>query len=403
MLAALSIRNIVLIEQLDLDFTKGLTALTGETGAGKSILLDSFGLALGARGDAKLVRQGASKGQVSALFELPRDHSVFSQLSAHEIECDGQLVLRRVQSDDGRTRSFVNDVPVSLSLLRELGAQLVEIHGQHDDRALLDISTHRTLLDAHGGHGPELAGIAASFNAMKEAQKNLNAHQRGIEKIRERAGYLEHVLEDLRALAPQPNEEQELAGQRQVMMSAEKIAKDLGAAEKSLSERGGLKGLASILRKLERQPAGTRDLLDPVTNAIEKVLLEVSETRTVIYNALSRCRFAPRDLDQAEERLFALREAARKYKVPVVTLPDLFQKIEKELAALDANEEQLAALQSAVETTSNDYRKKARALTAKRRKAAISLDKAVMAELAPLKLEKAKFITKVLSEEDKGG
>ena len=154
MLAALSIQNIVLIEQLDLDFTAGLTALTGETGAGKSILLDSFGLALGARGDAGLVRQGASKGQVSALFELPADHVVFALLAEHEIETDGQLVLRRVQSDDGRTRSFVNDVPVSLSLLRQLGNLLVEIHGQHDDRALLELSTHRTLLDAHGEHGP---------------------------------------------------------------------------------------------------------------------------------------------------------------------------------------------------------------------------------------------------------
>ncbi len=403
MLAALSIQNIVLIEQLDLDFTPGLTALTGETGAGKSILLDSFGLALGARGDAGLVRQGADKGQVSALFELPGDHVVFSLLAEHAIETDGQLVLRRVQSNDGRTRSFVNDVPVSLALLRQLGNLLVEIHGQHDDRALLELSTHRALLDAHGEHGPQLEAIAASFEAMKAAQVELDAHQAGIEKIRERSGYLSHVLEELRALDPRPNEEQELAGQRQVMMSAEKIAKDLNAAEKALSERGGLKGLASILRKLERQPSGTRDLLDPVTDGLEKILLEVSETRAVIFDALSKCRFAPRDLDQAEERLFALREAARKYKIPVVTLPDLFQKVEQELAALDANEEQMAALQEAVEATSKDYRKRARALARARVKAAKALDEAVMKELAPLKLEKAKFITTVTSDEEKAG
>ena len=403
MLAALSIRNIVLIEALDLDFTRGLTALTGETGAGKSILLDSFGLALGARGDAKLVRKGVDKGQVSALFELPNDHSVFAFLATHEIETDGQLVLRRVQNNDGRTRSFVNDVPVSLSLLRDLGSRLVEIHGQHDDRALLDISTHRTLLDNHGGHGPELAAIGVSYDHLKMAREELEAHRDGIEKIRERAGYLAHVLEELRTLDPQPNEEQELAGQRQVMMSAEKIAKDLSSAEKALSERGGLKGLATILRKLERQPAGTRELLDPVTNAIEKVLLEVGETRAVIYNALSRCRFAPRDLDEAEERLFALREAARKYKVPVVTLPDLFQKIETELAALDADEERLAVLQEAVELAGKAYRKQARALSRKRVRAASSLNKAVMGELTPLKLEKAKFVTKVTSDEKREG
>ncbi len=403
MLAALSIRNIVLIEHLDLDFTAGLTALTGETGAGKSILLDSFGLALGARGDANLVRPGADKGQVSALFELPQRHGVFTLLAEHEIETDGQLVLRRVQNSDGRTRSFVNDVPVSLSLLRELGNQLVEIHGQHDDRALLELSPHRALLDAHGEHGSQLNALAGCFEAMKIAQSELDEHSKGIEKIRERAGYLSHVLEELRTLAPQPNEEQDLAMQRQVMMSAEKIAKDLNSAEKALSERGGLKGLASILRKLERQPPGTRDLLDPVTDGLEKVLLEVSETRALIYNALQKCRFAPRDLDQAEERLFALREAARKYKIPVVTLPELFEKVERELAALDANEEQLAALQEAVETTRKDYRKRARALSRNRVKAALALDKAVMAELAPLKLEKAKFITTVTSDEEKAG
>ncbi len=339
MLAALSIRNIVLIEQLDLDFTTGLTALTGETGAGKSILMDSLGLALGARGDARLVREGADKGQVTAIFELPLDHGVFAFLSKNELEADDQLVLRRVQNNDGRTRSFINDVPVSLALLRELGQKLVEIHGQHDDRALLDITTHRSLLDAHAGLGRELGQIAKSFEQMKAARRAFDDHCKGIELIRERAGYLTHVLEELRDLDPRPNEEEELAGRRQMMMSAEKIAKDLTSAEKTLSERGGLKGLATILRKLERQPAGARELLDPVTSAIEKVLLEVSETRAEIYNALSRTRFAASDLDEAEQRLFALREAARKYKVPVVMLPEMYDKIKGELAALDANEE----------------------------------------------------------------
>lgn len=403
MLAALSIQNIVLIERLDLDFTSGLTVFTGETGAGKSILLDSFGLALGGRGNTRLVRHGVDKGQVTALFELPADHSVFSLLERNEIESDGQVVLRRVQTQDGRTRAFVNDVPVSVTLLRELGQQLVEIHGQHDDRALLDNTTHRTLLDAHADLGSELEAIAHSFQAMREAERQLQEHRVGIERIRERAGYLSHVLEELRLLDPQPNEEEELAGHRQIMMNAEKIAKDLSAADKTLSERGGLKGLAGTLRKLERQPMGARELIDPVTNALERVLLEVSEARSVINNALARCRFAPRDLDETEERLFALREAARKYKVPVVTLPDLFQRIEKELAALDADEEQLVALQTSVDMTTKDYQKQASDLSRKRRKAATSLNKAVMAELVPLKLEKAKFITKVISDEQKAG
>ncbi len=403
MLAALSIRNIVLIEQLDLDFTTGLTALTGETGAGKSILMDSLGLALGGRGDARLVREGAEKGQVTAIFELPPGHGVFELLTKNEIEADDQLVVRRVQNNDGRTRSFINDVPVSLSLLRELGQKLVEIHGQHDDRALLDITTHRSLLDAHAGLGRELEQIFVSFEAMKAARRAFDKHCKGIELIRERAGYLTHVLEELRDLDPQPNEEEELAGRRQMMMSAEKIAKDLSSAERILSERGGLKGLSTILRKLESQPAGARELLDPVTGAIEKMLLEVSETRSQIHQALSRTRFAANDLDEAEQRLFALREAARKYKIPVVMLPDLYDKIKGELAALDANEEQLAALREAVDRTLEDYETKASALSKKRIKAASRLDKAVEKELGPLKLEKARFITKVISDPENGG
>jgi len=186
-------------------------------------------------------------------------------------------------------------------------------------------------------------------------------------------------------------------------MSAEKIAKDLTSAEKTLSERGGLKGLATILRKLERQPAGARELLDPVTRAIEKVLLEVSETRAEIYNALSRTRFAASDLDEAEQRLFALREAARKYKVPVVLLPEMYDKVKGELAALDANEEQLAVLRDAVDKTLEGYRAKADELSKKRVKAARHLDKAVEKELGPLKLEKARFITKVISEPENSG
>ncbi len=403
MLAALSIQNIVLIEKLDLEFSNGLTALTGETGAGKSILLDSFGLALGARGDARLVRAGAGQGQVTAMFELPADHPVLSLLEQNEIAADGQVVLRRVQNSDGRTRAFVNDVPVSLTLLRRLGSGLVEIHGQHDDRALLDIATHRDLLDAFGGHGALLTKLEKSHAAMKAASQELDNHQKDIERIRERAGYLSHVLEELRHLDPQPGEEEELAGRRQMMMNAEKIAKDLASAETTLSERGGLKGLAAILRKLERQPAGTRDLLDPVTTAIEKVLLEVSETRAIINNALERTRFAPRELDQTEERLFALREAARRYKVPVVALPDLYQRIEQELAALDADEEALAALREKVEKTRAVYEKQAAELSAKRKKAARLLDAAVEKELGPLKLEKARFKTRVSGDPDRAG
>ncbi len=403
MLAVLSIRNIVLIERLDLEFSPGLTVLTGETGAGKSILLDSFGLALGARGDAGLVRQGAKKGQVTALFHPPENHQVFKLLTENGLDGDAQLVLRRQQNADGRTRSFVNDVPVSLALLRRLGQCLVEIHGQHDDRALLDASAHRSLLDAFGGLEAQLRKTAAGFEAMKEARRKLRDHQAGMERIRERAGYLSHVLEELRMLDPQPDEEEELAGRRQVMMSAEKIARELGGAEKALSEKGALKGLAAILRKLERQPAGTRDLLDPVTAALEKILLEVGEARIIVQEALSKCRFAPNELDETEQRLFALRDAARKYRVPVVELPQLFARVERELAALDEDEARLQILHQRLEESEKYYEKQAQILGKKRQRAARDLDSAVKKELAPLKLERADFITRISTDRQKPG
>ena len=403
MLAALSIRNIVLIDRLDLEFGAGLTALTGETGAGKSILLDAFALALGGRGDARLVRHGANRGQVTAVFELPGDHPAFALLRDNEIDADGELVLRRIQSADGRTRALINDAPVSIGLLRRLGRLLVEIHGQHDDRALTDLATHRQLLDAYAGLEADLAVFASRYQAMCAARRAVDEHMLEIEQIRERSGYLSHVLEELRSLDPTPGEEEELAGRRQVMMNAEKIIKQLSEADEALSERGGLRKLASLLRKLERGSGATDELLQPVTKAIEQVLLEVAEAQSVIAEAARHCRFEPRELEEAEERLFALREASRKHKAPVAALPDLMERIEKELAALDADEQELARLQSELDELQQQVARLAAEISQRRNKAARQLDRAVCAELAPLKLEKARFITQIETDREKLG
>jgi DNA repair protein RecN (Recombination protein N) len=237
MLARLSIRDIVLIDRLDIDFASGLAVLTGETGAGKSILLDAFALALGARGDATLVRQGAEQGQVTALFELPAKHPARALLARNDI-ADESLILRRVQFADGRTRAFVNDQPVSAQALQELGAALVEIHGQHDARALVDAATHRRLLDAYGGLEDAAAEAERLWAGRREAEGAVESHRAEVERAAREAEWLRHAVEELSKLAPEPGEETALAGRRAGMMQAEKVAGDLRDAHEAVAGSG---------------------------------------------------------------------------------------------------------------------------------------------------------------------
>src|ERR1700709_2290996 len=224
MLARLSIRDIVLIDRLDIDFAAGLSVLTGETGAGKSILLDSFALALGARGDAGLVRQGTEQGQVTAAFELAKKHPAFALLAANDIVVEDELILRRVQFADGRTRAFVNDQPVGVQILKGLGAALVEIHGQHDDRALVDAATHRRLLDAYAGLEKDVAALETLWDARRDAHASLEEHRAGMERAAREADYLRHAADELKKLKPKDGEETALAERRTSMMQGEKIA-----------------------------------------------------------------------------------------------------------------------------------------------------------------------------------
>ncbi|MFN3350948.1 AAA family ATPase, partial [Pseudorhodoplanes sp.] len=235
MLVRLSIRDIVLIDKLDLDFAKGLAVLTGETGAGKSILLDAFALALGARGDAGLVRQGAAQGQVTAEFDVPAKHPARTFLKQQGIEADDDLILRRIQSVDGKTRAFVNDQPVSVQTLRSLGAALVEIHGQHDDRALVDAATHRTLLDAYAGLEDDAADVARLYEARRQAAEAVETHRADVERAEREADYLRHAVAELSKLAPKAGEETTLAERRAAMMQAEKIAGDLQDAYEAVT------------------------------------------------------------------------------------------------------------------------------------------------------------------------
>ncbi|MBV9511551.1 MAG: AAA family ATPase, partial [Caulobacteraceae bacterium] len=227
MLARLSIRDIVLIERLDLEFSNGLAVLTGETGAGKSILLDAFALALGGRGDASLVRHGAEQGQVTAVFEVSKNHPAAKILADNGLDADGEMILRRVQFGDGRTRAFINDQSVSVQTLKAVGAVLVEIHGQHDERALVDAATHRRLLDAFAGLEKDVAAVEALWAARRTASTALEAHRAGMERAAREADYLRHASDELQALAPKDGEETQLAARRAAMMQGEKIASDL--------------------------------------------------------------------------------------------------------------------------------------------------------------------------------
>lgn len=402
MLSRLSIRDIVLIERLDIDFAPGLSVLTGETGAGKSILLDALSLALGARGDASLVRHGAAQGQVTAVFDVPRNHPARELLAENAIEDEGDIILRRVQSADGRTRVFVNDQPASVGLMRAIGHALVEIHGQHDERALVDPDAHRALLDAFGGHLGVVRSTAEAWRLWHAAEQELSRHRARVEAAAREADYLRACVAELSDLDPQPGEETELAELRATMMRAEKIASEIHDAQDVLSGQASpLPQLASLLRRLERKASEAPGLLDDVVKSLDEALISLDAAQSAIDAAMRATEYDPQRLEKAEERLFALRAAARKHNVPVDDLAQLRDSMAADLADLDAGEERLATLQRKAVLARETYDAAAAELSALRHAAAAGLTKAVMAELPALKLERAEFIVDLSSDADR--
>ena len=396
MLARLSIRDIVLIDRLDIDFGGGLAALTGETGAGKSILLDAFALALGARGEAALVREGAEQGQVTAVFELGKRHPARRVLAANDLPADDELIVRRVQIADGRTRAFVNDQPVSVQVLRALGAALVEIHGQHDDRAFVEAGTHRALLDAFGGLDTAASEVRDVWQERRTREAAVAAHRADVERASREAEWLRHAVDELRRLEPQQGEETALAERRAAMMQAEKVAEDLRVTYQSVTgPQSPVPPLATAVRRLERRAAQAPALIEPAVKAIDAALSALDEARGHLEEALRVAAYDPRELDRIEERLFALRAAGRKYNVPVDDLSALARRYEADLILIDAGAERLAKLEQEAREIEVRYRQAAQALSAARRGAAATLDKAVNAELKPLRLERAQFSTEI--------
>jgi DNA repair protein RecN (Recombination protein N) len=404
MLTALSIRDIVLIEKLDLSLETGLTVLTGETGAGKSILLDALGLALGARGDSSLVRSGAEKGVVTAAFALPKAHAAFGLLAAQDIEADGEVVIRRIQNADGPSRASINDQPVSLNLLRQIAGLLSEIHGQHDDRAMVNPANHRRLLDAFGGLEAEAEEVRRLWQGLSEAETRLTEHKALLARSEAERDYLTHAVDELRKLDPRPDEETSLADLRQIMMHAEQFAQALKEAEDALNGDGAVEArLNAALRKLERRKEQAQGRLDRICEALDRVLQEMSEAERASAEALRAFAFDPRELEQSEERLFALRAAGRKYKCPVDALAEVRERMEGELQAIADGGAELARLDAAYKAACECFDEAARKLSAKRKKTARQLDDAVVAELAPLKLERARFETRVEADHGRGG
>ena len=404
MLARLSIRDIVLIDRLDIDFTSRLSVLTGETGAGKSILLDAFALALGARGDVALVRQGAEQGQVTAAFELQPGHPVVAVMAANDIPAEDQLILRRVQFADGRTRAFVNDQPVSAQALRALGAALVEIHGQHDERALVDTGTHRRLLDAFGGLERKAGEVERLWEALRARESEMAALRAEVERAQREADFLRHAVEELQRLAPEASEETALAERRTAMMQAEKVAGDLRDAHEAVAgATSPVPAISAALRRLERRASQAPSLIEPAVKALDAALTALDDARGHLDQALRTADHDPRELERIEERLFALRAAARKHNVPVDGLNALAARYATDLGLIDAGAERLAVLESAAREAAANYRKAAAALSQGRKAAAVKLDGAVNGELKPLKLERAKFMTEMVTEPDAGG
>ena len=399
MLAHLSIRDIVLIERLDIDFSAGLSVLTGETGAGKSILLDSLSLALGARGDASLVRHGASQGQVTAVFDVPRNHPARSILAENAIDDDGDIIRRRVQAADGRTRVFVNDQPSSVALMRDVGRALVEIHGQHDDRALVDAAAHRELLDAFGGHVGDAQATSEAWQRWRGMEQELARHRAKVEAAGREADYLRAAVAELSKLDPQPGEETELAESRAVMMRAEKIATDIHEANEALTGSSAPSPmLASLMRRLQRKAADAPGLLEDALKALDDALVALDAAQAGVERALRATEYDPKKLELTEERLFALRAAGRKHSVPVDDLARLRDTMAADLADLDAGEERLAHLEQQAAAARDIYDDLAARLSDKRKATAEVLARTVMAELPALKLERAEFIVEIASD-----
>lgn len=402
MLARLSVRDVVLIDRLDLEFAPGLGVLTGETGAGKSILLDSLGLALGGRAEARLLRRNAEQASVTAAFDIPPGHPALELLRVQDLPQEGgELILRRTLGKDGRTKAYVNDLPVSVGLLRGLGDLLVEVQGQFEQRGLLDSATHRALLDAYGGLTAQALETERLHRAWHALQVERAEAEAALAKARADEDYLRHAVAELNDLDPQPGEEARLADLRSILMHAEKVVEAVAEAQAELEGNAGegLRGadsaIGAALKVLERIAGKAGGKLDPVIESLTRANAEIEEASSRLASLGSDLDLEPGRLQEVEERYFALKDLARKHGVEVEALAALRDELQERLLTIDSGSERLTELSRKVQAARDAYLKTAEGLSKGRAEAAGRLDRAVNAELPPLKLEKARFATAV--------
>ncbi|WP_093739517.1 DNA repair protein RecN [Sulfitobacter delicatus] len=398
MLRGLDISDMLIIDRLELGFQPGLNVLTGETGAGKSILLDALGFVLGWRGRADLVRQGAAQGEVTAWFDLPEGHPANAVLEEAGLPSGDELILRRINTADGRKTAWVNDRRCSGEVLRRLSETLVELHGQHDDRGLLNPRGHRAILDDYAGNQKAIASVREAWSALAKARKAAQAAAAEREAIAAEEEFLRHAVAELDKLAPEEGEEATLDTRRRLMQGAEKIRRDVVNAYELLGQGGAETALGDALRWLDGVADKAEGTLEEPMAALNRAMVELDEAMSGVADAIDGMSFDPYELEACEERLFAIRGLARKHDVQPDELAGFADTLRAKLDALDAGEAAQAGLEQAVRDAEALYDARATALSEKRRKAAAKLDKAVAAELAPLKMERAVFVTQITDE-----
>lgn len=392
MLTSLSIRNIVLIEQCELAFEGGLCVLTGETGAGKSILLDSLGLVLGSRAEARLLRNGATQASVSAVFDIATNDGAKAALAELGLDAEDELIIRRTLTPDGKTKCFVNDTAVSVAGLKSLGETLVEIHGQHDGHGLLDASTHRLMIDAYGELDKQADAVASAYEAWSRKREALHAAEAALEKAAREKEYLQHMQKELGALSPEQGEEETLADTRTRMMQGEKLAGTLGDAQKELAAGKGAMGMMSgAQRILSRSALGADGKFAAAVDALERACTALGEAEEAIETCLAASQYDPAELERIEERLFAIRALARKYNVTADGLAALKAEVDGKLASLRDQQHTLGTLGDEVKKARESYLAKAETLSTGRSKAAKKLEKAVAGELEGLRMGATRF------------
>lgn len=395
MLKGLDIRDILIIDHLELSLRAGLNVLTGETGAGKSILLDSLGFVLGWRGPSDLVRQGAEQGEVSAWFDLPDDHPVLDLLEQHGLPVSQELILRRINGREGRKTAWINDRRVSGELLRKLSEHLVELHGQHDDRGLLNAKGHRNLLDEYGQYGALKAAVAKAWGEKERARKAVELESEAVTELRREEEFLRHAVAELSALDPKPGEADALDAKRRLMQASTRVRADVSKAHHALGREGAEALLDDAQRWLQEAAAQLNDELDAPLDSLSRVMNDLQDTLNEVEACLDAIGFNPHELETLEERLFAMRGLARKHDVHADALADLAGDLEARLLRLDAGADNLNALRAAQAEAENVYAARAAELQLARSAAAEKLDQAMALELAPLKMERAVFETRL--------